>query len=363
MVNLALPFAAIILLGMIIAIALPNFLRPDNLFSVTIAPESRHHPEVRALIMRWRISHAVIGLVAAGACVATGTLPPAFSFSILPVFLLAYPILTMAIYVVFHRQALAFALPRQGAATRVASLRPRPAATLIPSRWELVPLSVIALTVVLLTMRYAHAPAVIPIHFDLTGHANRFAPKSIWTFLSMVGLQFGEWVILTLLGISLSVSRVAPSTGAAGEAYRHRWARLVFVIKTGTVILLGITDLLTTSNFPSGALAEPIAALAIALNGAIFVLMLTLALRDGQSGWRQLRRAGLPMTARGDATPDSAWKGGVFYYNPDDPALFVEKRSGLGWTVNLGHSQAKLVLIGLLLVPLVLSLLPLLAKP
>ena len=69
------------------------------------------------------------------------------------------------------------------------------------------------------------------------------------------------------------------------------------------------------------------------------------------------------MTPYGDATPDSAWTGGVFYYNPDDPALVVEKRSGLGWTVNLGHAQAKFVLIGLLLVPLVLSLLPFLAKP
>ena len=44
MMSLALLFAAIILLSMIIQIALPNLLRPDNLFSVTIAPESRQHP-------------------------------------------------------------------------------------------------------------------------------------------------------------------------------------------------------------------------------------------------------------------------------------------------------------------------------
>jgi uncharacterized membrane protein len=172
-----------------------------------------------------------------------------------------------------------------------------------------------------------------------------------------------ENTFCTLFGRSLSVSRVTPSTGAMAEAYRYRWVRLVFVIETVIVILLGITDLLTTSKLPPGALAEPLATLAMALNVAILTLMLTLALRDGQSGWRQCRRAGLHMTLYGDATPDSAWKGGVFYYNPDDPALVVEKRSGLGWTVNLGHAQAKFVLIGLLLVPLVLSLLPFLAKP
>ena len=54
------------------------------------------------------------------------------------------------------------------------------------------------------------------------------------------------------------------------------------------------------------------------------------------------------------------WLGGVFYNNPDDPALFVPKRFGLGWTLNFGHPQARLVLIGVLLLvllpPLVLAI-------
>lgn len=57
---------------------------------------------------------------------------------------------------------------------------------------------------------------------------------------------------------------------------------------------------------------------------------------------------------------DRYWYGGFFYNNPDDPNLFVPKRFGLGWTLNFGHPQARLVLIGTLVVILVLSLLPLL---
>jgi len=356
MVSLALPFAGIILLSMTIQLALPHLLRPDNLFSVTIAEESRQHPEVRALLARWRLCNAAVGLVAAGACAATGLLPLSASLFLLPVLLLAYFILVPAIYVTFHRQALAFALPAEGGATRVASLRPRPSGRLISAWWELVPLCVIAFTVILLALRYPTAPAVVPTHFDLTGHANGFAPKSIWTFFSIVGVQLGVWVLLTLFGAGLSRSRVAPSAGAAGATYRLMWARLVFLLKTGTVLELCIADLLPTSTQEPGALAV----LPIALLVTILALTLTLALRSGQSGWRQQRRTGSPLTARGDATPDSAWIGGVFYYNPDDPALFVEKRSSLGWTVNFGHPQARLILIGLLLVPLVLSLLPVL---
>ncbi len=57
---------------------------------------------------------------------------------------------------------------------------------------------------------------------------------------------------------------------------------------------------------------------------------------------------------------DRYWSAGFFYNNPDDPALFVPKRFGLGWTLNFGHPQAKLVLIGVLVVILVTSLLPVL---
>src|SRR6266705_6254170 len=57
---------------------------------------------------------------------------------------------------------------------------------------------------------------------------------------------------------------------------------------------------------------------------------------------------------------DRYWYAGFFYNNPDDPAVFVPKRYGLGWTLNFGHPQAKLVLIGLLMGTLVLSLLPIL---
>ncbi len=57
---------------------------------------------------------------------------------------------------------------------------------------------------------------------------------------------------------------------------------------------------------------------------------------------------------------DRYWYGGFFYNNPDDPALFVPKRFGLGWTMNFGHPRSKLVLIGLLVGMLVLLILPIL---
>lgn len=56
---------------------------------------------------------------------------------------------------------------------------------------------------------------------------------------------------------------------------------------------------------------------------------------------------------------DRYWYAGVFYHNPDDPALFVPKRFGLGWTLNFGHPRARLFLIAVLVLLVVVVLLPL----
>jgi uncharacterized membrane protein len=55
--------------------------------------------------------------------------------------------------------------------------------------------------------------------------------------------------------------------------------------------------------------------------------------------------------------PDHGWRG-IFYSNPDDPALFVPKRFGIGYTLNFSNpwSWAVLALIcAMVAVPLILS--------
>ena len=52
----------------------------------------------------------------------------------------------------------------------------------------------------------------------------------------------------------------------------------------------------------------------------------------------------------------SPWHWGVLYHAPEDERLWVPKRTGLGWTVNLGHPKAANALLLLvsagILVPL-----------
>jgi uncharacterized membrane protein len=57
-----------------------------------------------------------------------------------------------------------------------------------------------------------------------------------------------------------------------------------------------------------------------------------------------------------DRDNDEYWKLGQFYFNPDDPAVFIEKRFGIGWTINFG-SKKGWIYIGILVIFIIGSLL------
>ena len=94
--------------------------------------------------------------------------------------------------------------------------------------------------------------------------------------------------------------------------------------------------------------------------GLLIAIVLVLTLPTPRSRRKASTQADRLLTDFDFRNDDQYWYGGIFYNNPGDPALFVEKRYGLGWTLNFGHPQARLFLIGLLVGTLVLSILPLL---
>ncbi|HEX6479590.1 MAG TPA: DUF5808 domain-containing protein [Ktedonobacteraceae bacterium] len=94
--------------------------------------------------------------------------------------------------------------------------------------------------------------------------------------------------------------------------------------------------------------------------GLLIALVLVLFWHPQRSRTKASTRADRWPTSTVFRDDNRYWYAGFFYNNPDDPALFVPKRYGLGWTLNFGHPQAKLVLIGSLVVILVLAILPVL---
>ena len=117
-------------------------------------------------------------------------------------------------------------------------------------------------------------------------------------------------------------------------------------------LLMGLLSLAALRPNPAAPLLAlwPILLGQTLLIGTIFFI----AFRAGQGGWRwgtpgESDTVQADSTPVGDRTPDECWKLGLFYFNRNDPALFVEKRFGIGWTVNFANPRAWLVLGAILL--------------
>ncbi len=62
-------------------------------------------------------------------------------------------------------------------------------------------------------------------------------------------------------------------------------------------------------------------------------------------------RKGSQLRDSWDTTPDECWKLGQFYYNPQDPALLVEHRIGLGYSPNFARPLSWIAMTALFLLP------------
>jgi hypothetical protein len=88
------------------------------------------------------------------------------------------------------------------------------------------------------------------------------------------------------------------------------------------------------------------------------VLLLTLAVllvlaRFGQGGSRLTAILASNSVPVGDRTEDRYWKLGILYFNPEDAAVIVEKRFGLGYTFNFARLATRIIMSFLLLSPLI----------
>ncbi len=352
--------ALILLVTAFLGWLMPALTRRDLLFGVTIAPDARTSPAVRSLIRRYRAE--VVGLTLA-LLAALGVLavfaPDAWFangwvslFVWVPLLVLTAPYLQAY----FASRALR-AVPQEGgaaaAAEPVAELRQRRYGDYVPLFWEALPLALIAATAIVLAISYAAAPAVIPVHFDAAGRPNAYATKSIGGYFALVWVQFFLEVLLTGLALLIVGAKALP--GRAESRFRRLWLRYLFGMKALTLAFLGALALVVAQAEQTGSASGVMVVVPLALGFVVILLgsAMVLAVRTGQGG----SRLGSPAETRGDRLDDRYWKLGGFYVNPQDPSFFVEKRFGIGWTINFGNRWGVIALCGLLALAVLLPLL------
>jgi uncharacterized membrane protein len=330
----------------IAALITPRLTRPDLFFAVTVQPSFRASPTGAAILRQYNRVIIIVALL--------GLLPLA-CFKLPPSFLILGLLGPTAVELVGYFAAFLVARKRtiphhvEPTTQREATLAPRD--TSLPGGWlvQAGPFLILAAIGTYLALNWDRIPARVPIHWGVDGLPDGWAAKGLVSVFgcTAIGLMICLLVAGLGHGISRGVRRIN-STGAA-DSRETRFIRVISFFLLGTeywlAVLLGLLSLAVLRADPQAPLPAffPILAGQTLLIATIFFIIW----RTGQGGWR-LRPAGESESSNtalpiGDRTPDECWKLGLIYFNPNDPALFVEKRFGVGWTLNCANPKSWIV--------------------
>lgn len=219
--------------------------------------------------------------------------------------------------------------------------------------WFVSYLLIIMVTLFIGIYFYDMAPQKIPMNFDFSGNVTNYVDKSIRVFLMPVFVQLMMLVvfIFSYWMIGKSKQQIDASNPEVSKEqnriFRLKWSQ--FIIFTGFIMMILFMVMQLTSIGVLKSL-QIVSLFAIGIPLLIVVAAIVLSIKTGQSGNRihvYTNKTGEKMPISRD--DDKYWKLGTFYYNPQDPSLFIEKRFGIGWTMNFGRPLSWVIFIGLML--------------
>lgn len=210
--------------------------------------------------------------------------------------------------------------------------------------------AIIVIPILLAFAFYDRIPTEIPIQWDMQFKVGQTVPKNIWTILALPGIQLLMIPILNYSNYAIvkSKQRLSPldpqKSSAKSRQYREAWSNLLFSLSIGTQLLL--SSIYLYSLFSNNTHGWFLIVLTIVYLIFTITSSLYLSLKYGQAGEKLLEE---DVQFYEDPDEESQWKYGVFYFNRTDPSIFVEKRFGIGTTLNYAQWGAWLFIVGIVL--------------
>ncbi|HEY6905041.1 MAG TPA: DUF5808 domain-containing protein [Candidatus Acidoferrales bacterium] len=326
---------------------LPQWTRPGIYFGVTVQPEFRKTPEARRLLQKYRVE-AMIHVAIAFAMILASALPRYSFFSVIGGLWLAVGPLTA--FIEAHKRVQRHAV--RAATVREAVLEPR--STRQPGGWivQVGPFAILLGVGLFLHFHWDEIPARFAVHWGVDGQPNGWSsrtPAGVYAPLLLgSGISFCMWLMAnTLLRSARIIDRARPVLVL--HDFARRVGLFLLLLEFYLAVVFSCVGLLPLTG------TKPLSIVTILMLPAVFVLIVWL-----NKGRTHANRTGeTDSAAIGDGTPDECWKFGVLYFNPDDAALWVERRVGIGYTMNFAHISAWVIMALLLLLPLALGLMTL----
>jgi uncharacterized membrane protein len=171
-----------------------------------------------------------------------------------------------------------------------------------------------------LRARWNEIPARIPVHWNAHDAVDRWADKTTRTVYGPLLFAGGLMLVVILLTLAMFYG-----------SRRGRQRTAIVKMMVATVYFLALL-------FSAIAImpAVPFTPTVLLIPGTLFPVLLLV--------WviKVLRDPKMPV----ESTPDECWYLGSIYVNAKDPAIFVQRRIGFGYTPNMGNRLAWLIMGG-----------------
>jgi len=329
---------------------MPTLSRSDIFFGVTVPPSFRDSPEGRHILGRYR------QLMTASAVLTLLAHFNDFLSSSLPVVILALV------------STLGWAWGNHMTRPHSASVSPERRATLDGARREpqislqarIGPYLILSAATIYLYFYYDLLPDSLPVHWS-GPEPDRFTPKN-WLAVfrplimaTAISLLM-EFTKATLASPNFTRRLIAPLEDDRESRFFQMNLRLLLATQYLMALVFSWVAIFMRGPhapqlMPSGWGFYGVLILALSL----LPVSIYISMRYGQGGSRLPASShsltGAPL---GDRTPDDCWKLGQFYFNPNDAAVWVEKRAGIGYTLNFARPLSWLWLFGIIAGPLIL---------
>lgn len=210
--------------------------------------------------------------------------------------------------------------------------------------WNLLYIPLIAAMTIIAFALYDQFPDVIPMNVNVNGVVSTYVPKSTGVLLFPAALTAFMGLIMACChaGIIHSKKPIDPSAPASSALAYGRFARIQSIALVVGGLLLSAT--IGTTFFASAlgvASLEVMGTVVLVVTCVFAIAVIAMSVKLGQSGARVAAQPGKSDAGEGEGglgrDDDKYWLLGVFYFNREEPSVFVPKRFGIGWTINLAQ--------------------------
>lgn len=345
----------------VVQIMIPYLTKRTVVFGVNVPEQFIADAAIAKYKKQYAVSVGLLAILLIGAYLLWGTRGNRLEEQIAmvgAVLEFALILITLSLYLYFHAKTKQ--LKQQNhwldnlKAVKVTDLSVRNQDEMLPWYVYILPIvSTIGLIVYTL-MNYDVLPNQIPTHWGPTGEADAFTEKTAFSaiqlllvLLSMQTMFLGIHFATKKSGIKLSATGLQASRNRQLGLRKYSSWFMFFVALAVTMLMSYLQLTMIHPNLMNGMLSVfiPLAFLLAVLIGSLL-----LAVKVGNSD----KEAIAPVEGEiMDIDEDQYWKGGLFYFNKNNPSIFVEKRFGVGWTINFANPIGYFVIF----VPIILIVL------